>query len=133
MGTEFGATTWTSMFRARRDAATSSPMKLAPITTARCDIERFGDQRAAVRERAQIVDVREIRAWHREPHGLGAGGEQQRIIRLAGTVLDLHVPIRSVDRGGTGTQPHIDDVLPVEVRRAERIGLRGRGAGEVAL
>ena len=31
-----GATTCTSSPRARNDAATSSPMKLAPITTARC-------------------------------------------------------------------------------------------------
>ena len=30
-----GATTWTSTLRARKDAATSRPMKLAPITTAR--------------------------------------------------------------------------------------------------
>ena len=30
-----GATTWTSILRARKDAATSSPMKLAPMTTAR--------------------------------------------------------------------------------------------------
>jgi hypothetical protein len=30
-----GATTWTSMPRWRREAATSSPMKLAPITSAR--------------------------------------------------------------------------------------------------
>ena len=30
-----GATTWTSILRARREAATSRPMKLAPITTAR--------------------------------------------------------------------------------------------------
>ena len=30
-----GATTWTSSPRARSDAATSSPMKLAPTTTAR--------------------------------------------------------------------------------------------------
>ncbi len=35
MGTPSGATTCTATFRARRDAATSSPMKLAPITTAR--------------------------------------------------------------------------------------------------
>ncbi len=34
-GTTSGATTWTSSPRARSDAATSMPMKLAPTTTAR--------------------------------------------------------------------------------------------------
>ena len=34
-GSASGATTCTSSPRARSDAATSSPMKLAPITTAR--------------------------------------------------------------------------------------------------
>ena len=38
IGIVSGATTCTSMFRARSDAATSRPMKLAPITTARFDV-----------------------------------------------------------------------------------------------
>ena len=38
MGTVSGATTCTSILRARSDAATSRPMKLAPITTARCEV-----------------------------------------------------------------------------------------------
>ena len=37
IGMVSGATTSTAMFRARSEAATSSPMKLAPITTARFD------------------------------------------------------------------------------------------------
>ena len=35
MGVFSGATTCTSISRARKDAATSRPMKLAPMTTAR--------------------------------------------------------------------------------------------------
>ena len=38
IGIVSGATTSTSMFRARSDAATSRPMKLAPITTARREV-----------------------------------------------------------------------------------------------
>ena len=128
IGMVSGATTCTSIFRARSDAATSSPMKLAPITTARFDAERLGDQRAAVGERAQIVDVRKTRARHVEPHRLGAGGEQQRIVGMASAVHELHVPPRGVDRGHASVQLQVDAVCSIEVRRSKRIGLRGRGA-----
>ena len=61
--------------------------------------QRLGDQRAAVGEGAQIMDVWEIRARHVEPHRHGARGEQQRVIHMASAVNKLHVPTCGVDRG----------------------------------
>ena len=46
------------MSRARSEAATSSPMKLAPITTARLRGLGALDDRAAIGERAQRVHMR---------------------------------------------------------------------------
>ena len=67
--------------RARSAAATSRPMKLAPMTTARCADFAVGDDRAAVGERAQHVDVRHVRARDIETDRLGARGEQQLVER----------------------------------------------------
>ena len=75
----------------------------------------------------------EIRPRHVEPHRLGAGGEQQRVIGMATAVHELHVPALGVDRGDGRVQLQVDAVLLVERRRAQRIRLRGRSAGEEAL
>ena len=70
--------------RARSDAATSSPMKLAPMTTARRAVSRARDDRAAVGERAQVVDVRAGRRRDIASRtGVGAGGEEQRAVARA--------------------------------------------------
>ena len=79
-------------------------MKLAPITTARFEARALGDKSAAVGERAQIVDVREIASGNVEPHRLGAGGEQERVVGVAAAVRELHLPARRVDRGDARAQ-----------------------------
>ena len=58
MGTFSGATTWTSMLRLRSAAATSSPMKLAPITTAR---RAFAARAMMARESASVRSVKHMR------------------------------------------------------------------------
>ena len=58
-------------------------MKLEPSTTAR--LGRFGpsDDRSAVGERAQVVNVRQVGAAQIELDGLGAGREQERVVASA--------------------------------------------------
>ena len=93
-----GATTVTSSPRVRSDAATSRPMKLAPITTARFAALSRRDDRTAVRERPQIVDVRPVRARDRQADRLGAGGEEQRPVGERAAVREGHRPRRGIDR-----------------------------------
>ena len=69
IGRASGATTWTSMSRVRSDAATSSPMKLAPMTTHAARALRCVDDRAAIGERAQSVDMRLVRAGNGQSTG----------------------------------------------------------------
>ena len=85
--------------------------------------QSLGDKSAAVRERAQIVHVREIAAGDLEPHRVGAGGEQQRAIGMPAAIRELYVPAPGVDRGDACTQLQVDVVLSVEFRRSEEIRL----------
>ena len=55
-----GATTCTSMPRARSEAATSRPMKLAPMTTARRAVAAPRDDRPAVARACAGVHVRQV-------------------------------------------------------------------------
>ena len=81
-GTLSGATTSTAIPRARSDAATSRPMKLAPTTTTRSAPLRPLDDRAAVGERcADRAHGRSSAPGIGQPHGIGAGREQQRAVR----------------------------------------------------
>jgi hypothetical protein len=95
--------------------------------------QRFGDQRTTVGEGTQIVDVRETRARHIEMHGLGARGEQQRIVRLSGPVRELDASTRGVDRGYSRVQFQFDTVFAIEACRSERVGVVRRCARQVAL
>ena len=117
IGIASGPTTCTSRPRARSDEATSRPMKLAPMITALRG--RFGlcDQRAAVGERAQIMNMAEVRAGNVEPDRLGAGRKQKRAVAHAGAVRELDLPLAGVDPRHARVQAHIDLVLPIEVRR----------------
>ena len=60
--------------------------------------KRLGDKSPAVRERAEIMHVREIPARDLEPHRLGAGGEEERAVRLPAAAYQLYVPALYIDR-----------------------------------
>ena len=83
-----GATTWTSSPRVRSEAATSRPMKLAPTTTTRC-AGGFGRNRPTIREGAEIVDPRRLRARDVQSHRLGARREQERTKLVRPAILQL--------------------------------------------
>ena len=55
-------------------------MKLAPMTSTRLRAFGVGDDGAAIGERAQRMDVRQIGAGNRQPHRLGAGRQQQPVV-----------------------------------------------------
>jgi hypothetical protein len=94
---------------------------------------RLPDDGTAIGERAQIVDVRQLATGHIEPHRLGAGGDEERVVGLATTVLELDLVSRRVDCRGARAETQLDAVLPVEFRRAQRDPLFGRVAGEIVL
>ena len=128
-----GATTCTSSPRARSDAATSSPMKLAPTTTARFAEAARGDDRPAVGERAQVVHCGRSAPGIVEPDRLGAGREQQRAERVLAPSSSRTRLRCSVERRRARAEHEVDPLLGVELRRPQRDPLLRRGAGEVVL
>ena len=133
-GRSSGATTCTSSLRARSEAATSSPMKLAPITTARRASARRRDDargcRPACAGSARAAGLERLV----EPDGLGAGGEQQRAVRQArcrrrGARACAVASMRAT----RGAETQLDVRAPVELRRTQRNPVLGRAAGEVVL
>ena len=58
-------------------------MKLDADDDGALRVLRRGDDRATVGERAQIVHVRQVGARDVETNRLGAGREQQRVVRAA--------------------------------------------------
>ena len=68
------------MLRARSDAATSSPMKLPPITDGAPGGLRRLDNRPAVGERPEVMHVGLIVARQIDPDRFRAGCDQQRIV-----------------------------------------------------
>ena len=133
MGIAPGATTCTSTPRARSEAATSRPMKLAPITTARRAAEASVDEGAAIGAGPQIVDVRQVVAGA-QPHGLRAGRQQQGVIGVSGPVSEFDVARRRCRCPPTRASSFSSmSWRPVELGRAQRIGAVRRCPGEKAL
>src|SRR6516162_2365816 len=63
----------------RREAATSSPMKLAPMTSARFALPDAAMNCAAVGKRAEGMDALLLCSGYLKPHGLCARSKQQAI------------------------------------------------------
>ena len=76
------------------------------------------DDGAAVGERAQIVDMREIAAGQVEAHRVGAGRDQEPVVVVTAAVLKLEAAARAVDRRDAGAEMQFDPVLAIEFRRA---------------
>ena len=76
-----GATTWTSISRARRAAATSSPIKLAPSTTARRAVLACSMMARQSASERSVRTCGMVGARDRQADWLGAGREQQPVIR----------------------------------------------------
>jgi len=126
-----GAATSTSIVRARSDAATSRPMKLAPITTARRASRHLATIRAAVGERAQI----NAHAGDRCRECRAAPVRHQVARRSASYANSLasvsrSFTVRGVDCGNAGREPEIKSHAPCKIRRSQWNPVRFRCACE---
>ena len=128
-----GATTWTSMPRWRSEAATSSPMKLAPITRARlADLACSMIARLSARLRSVwTCDGR--RAGNGQAHRLRAGRQQQPVVGDLAAVRQHHFVRARIDARDIGLEAQVDAVVRVEVVAAQRDPFLGRVAGEIIL
>ena len=68
---------------------------------------------AAVVERAQVEDVRQIRTRQVEPAHIAAGGQQEFVIGQGRAVLQGDGLRVAVDRGRPGSEPAVDAVFVV--------------------
>src|SRR5262245_12326338 len=75
----------------------------------------LGDDCPAVRERAEIVDLRRGCARDFQAHRIGAGSDQQspELVRLA--VLELDASLANVEHGDARIEHEVDPLLAVEV------------------
>lgn len=71
------------------------------------------------------MDMRKIPTRHLQPHRLGAGGKQQRIVRVPSAVRELHAPVRRVDGGNARLQLQVYALLAIEA--TDRSGLDSSG------
>ena len=91
-----------------------------------------GDDRLAVGHAAQIVDMRSVATRHRQTHGLGACGDEQRAEGNAPT-LDVHAFVADVDLGHFRAQPQVDPLVGVEIGSPQRHPVFFSGAGQIVL
>ena len=91
------------------------------------------DQGAAVGERAQRAHMRQVHAGDRQPHRLGAGGEQQALVGHTRAVGEHDLARAHIDARHAGLQAQGYALVGVEVVAAQRHPFLGRAAGEVVL
>ena len=89
--------TVTSMPSSAAEAATSSPIRPAPITTRCLQPREIGLERARVRLGAQVMHARHARRQQRQFAHQRAGGDHQRVVGQAPPVGD-DLARRAVDR-----------------------------------
>ena len=91
------------------------------------------DDRLAVGERPEQMHMRQLRTGNGQTHRLGAGGQQQPVIRHAAIVVQLHFMPGGIDGHRRGVENYIDGLLGVELARPERDPFFLGIAGQVVL
>ena len=91
------------------------------------------DDRPAIGERAQRVDMRLVGARDRQADRLGAGREQQPVVGDRAPVGEHDLARTRIDAGDVRLEPQIDAVLGIEAVRAQRHPILRRAAGEIVL
>ena len=87
----------------------------------------LGDNRTAVAPRAQVTNVRQIRADYLELHGRSARREQERIEFTAAAFDELEAFVTPIYRRDPRVQQQFDLVPAVEIQRVERDQVFARG------
>ncbi len=113
-----GATTCTSMSRARSEAAASSPMKLAPMTIARLAFFAFAMMARLSASERSVWTCGWSAPGIGSSHRLGAGGEQQAVVGQALAVGEHDLARLRVNRGDVGRKPQVDLRFRIEARRS---------------
>ena len=90
-----------------------------------------GDQRPAVGQRAQDVDMRQVGAGNAEPDRIGSGGDQQRAIGQHAAVRQPQLLRGGLDRRDPHAELQADPLFGVEIERPQRNPIFRGGAGEV--
>ena len=127
-------TTSTSRLRARSEAATSSPMKLEPMTTARRALLAAAMMACASASDAQSLHVRQRGALDRQPQRLRARRQQQFVVGKSAPALQRdRLALRvELDDGLVADEIRCFCCL-VELIVAQPHPLHGRRAGEKIL
>ncbi len=91
------------------------------------------DDLVAVPEAPEQVHVGQVRPRDTEPHRLGAGGQQQPVVRYRASVVQLHFVRPGIDGRRCGIQHQVDRLFSIELERSERDPLFLGVACEVVL
>ena len=128
-----GATTWTSNPRARSEAATSSPIKLAPMTTAmRAVLALSMIALQSASERSVCTCGWSAPGIVRRT-GSAPVASSKPVVGDRAPVRELDLPALHVDAGDLRLEPQIDPVLGIEAVGPQRHPILLRVAGEVVL
>ena len=92
-----------------------------------------GDNRPAIRQRTQRMDMRLVGSRNRQPHRLGPRRQQKTVIGNRDTVGDDDIARFGVDRGDIAVKPEFDAGIPVKAVRPQRQPVFRRAAGEIVL
>ena len=85
----------------------------------------------AVRERAQIMNVRKAGAGDIELHRLSPGCEKQGVVGVAAAIGQRHLPAGNIDRRHLSIEMQIDFPFAVELGRPQRNPALGRAPGQI--
>ena len=93
----------------------------------------IGDDGAGIVERTQDMDMPLAGAGNRQPHRLGAGREQQAVVRHGLAVGERDMAGLGVDRSHIGRELQVDLLVRIETLRPQRHPFLRRAAGEIIL
>ena len=79
------------------------------------------------------MDMRKLAAGEAQPHRIGACRQKERIVCVAGAIIEREMTARPIDRCGTRVEMHLDIMFPVEFRRAQWDPVLRSGAREIIL
>ena len=94
---------------------------------------RLLDDRLAVAERTQVVDVRCVGTRDGQVDRLCAGGNQKRAERTSGSVFEQHLAPADIDRRHVRGEHQLDPIVRVELWRPQRNPVLLRGASQIVL